>query len=167
MRKQNIMGKYNPLLQLFYNIMRIILYPVYLVGKILNMITSLAVPAFALLYLVFIIYDIYTIIRDGFVFPSDIILPIGVGIILMFICAILGLISNFLSVAFTIPINGYYLFVKKCRDQRIYKDVYETNLQRIREHNLHVGQYIANHAKIPSYDVPQIEAEIYCDDPHI
>lgn len=103
MSKQNIMGKYNPLLQLFYNIMRIILYPVYVAGKILKMITSLAVPAFALLYLVFIIYDIYTIIRDGFVFPSDIILPIGVGIILMCICAILGLISNFLSVAFTIP----------------------------------------------------------------
>lgn len=167
MSKQNIMGKYNPLLQLFYNIMRIILYPVYVAGKILKMITSLAVPAFALLYLVFIIYDIYTIIRDGFVFPSDIILPIGVGIILMCICAILGLISNFLSVAFTIPINGYYLFVKKCRDQRIYRDTYETNLQRIREHNLCVGQYIARHADIPSYDVPQIEADTYCNDPHI
>lgn len=167
MSKQNIMGKYNPLLQLFYNFMRIILYPVYVAAKLLKMITALAVPAFALLYLVFIIYDIYTIIRDGFVFPSDIILPIGVGIILMFICAIIGLISNFLSVAFTIPINGYYLFVKKCRDQGIYRDVYETNLQRIREHNLRVGQYIARNDDIPSYDVPQIEAETYCDDPHI
>ena len=85
----------------------------------------------------------------------------------MFICAILGLISNFLSVAFTILINGYYLFVKKCRDQRIYKDDYETNLQRIREHNFCACQYIARHADVPSYDVPQIEAENYCDDPYI
>ena len=162
MSKQNIMGKYNPLLQLFYNIMRILLYPLYVVAKFFMTITALAVPAFALLYLVFIIYDIYTIVRDGFVFPSDIILPIGVGIILMLICAILGLISNFLSVAFTILISGYYLFVKKCRDQRIYKDAYETNLQRIREHNFRACQYIARHA-----DVPQIEAENYCDDPYI
>lgn len=161
------MGKYNPLLQLFYNFMRIILYPVYVAGKILKMITSLSVPAFALLYLVFIIYDIYTIIRDGFVFPSDIILPIGVGIILMFICAILGLISNFLSVAFTIPINGYYLFVKKCRDQRICRDVYETNLQRIREHNLRVDLDKAKQEDIPSYDVSMMDADTYCNDPHI
>ena len=167
MSKQNIMGKYNPLLQLFYNIMRILLYPLYVVAKFFMTITALAVPVFASLYLAFIIYDIYTITRDGFVFPSDIILPIGVGIILMFICAILGLISNFLSVAFTILINGYYLFVKKCRDQRIYKDDYETNLQRIREHNFCACQYIARHADVPSYDVPQIEAENYCDDPYI
>lgn len=167
MSKQNIMGKYNPLLQLFYNIMRILLYPLYVVAKYFMTITALTVPAFALMYLAFIIYDIYTITRDGFVFPSDIILPIGVGIILMFICAILGLISNFLSVAFTILINGYYLFVKKCREQRIYKDDYETNLQRIREHNICACQYIARHADVPSYDVHKIEAENYCDDPYI
>ena len=68
---------YNPVLLLFYTIMRMIFFPIYLTGKIIEILSTLIVPASATLYLIFLVYDVYTIIRDGFVFPSDIILPVG------------------------------------------------------------------------------------------
>ena len=63
---------YNPVLLLFYRIMRMIFFPIYLTGKIIEILSTLIVPASATLYLIFLVYDVYTIIRDGFVFPSDI-----------------------------------------------------------------------------------------------
>lgn len=44
---------YNPVLLLFYTIMRMIFFPIYLTGKIIEILSTLIVPASATLYLYF------------------------------------------------------------------------------------------------------------------
>ena len=48
---------YNPVLLLFYTIMRMIFFPIYLTGKIIEILSTLIVPASATLYLIFLVYD--------------------------------------------------------------------------------------------------------------
>lgn len=112
---------YNPVLLLFYTIMRIVFFPIYLIRQIVEILATLIVPASATLYLIFCIYDGYTIIRDGFVFPSDIILPVGVGILLLFGCAAVSFVSEFLMAALAIPMKAYDMFDEKCKLQKLYK----------------------------------------------
>lgn len=112
---------YNPVLLLFYTIMRMIFFPIYLTGKIIEILSTLIVPASATLYLIFLVYDVYTIIRDGFVFPSDIILPVGVGILILFGCAVICFLSEFLKAALAIPAKAYEMFDEKCKFQKCYK----------------------------------------------
>ena len=46
---------YNPVLLLFYTIMRMIFFPIYLTGKIIEILSTLIVPASATLYLIFLV----------------------------------------------------------------------------------------------------------------
>lgn len=114
---------YNPFLHLCTGIFCVILWPFYMLFRLVNFLLLVSTAGSALLYLVFLIYDIYTIIRDGFSLPGDIILPIGVGVIIFAIYFVVTVVSEFLKTALTIPVNLYVASVEKFRAEKISKSI--------------------------------------------
>lgn len=138
----------NKFFHYFRGFLCVVLYPAYLVYKIMQFIVMMITPFAALFYLGLLVVDFIDVWKDDFVidWPYQAGFLIMGGIVIMIGYFIIATVAGFLSTALTIPANMYI-------NQRMYFDLEKNMLYR------------NNRAHTTNRDIDCDKQGVYCEEP--